>query len=110
MNEEPKENLTAKTPRLKLKLPVPNPDVIGLTEDDAVRMRYMEAIEKIGKMESETLIKIQTLSNKFKFKIAIILAGITELAIGALFGIKIEGKCGSTGITIEPQKKESPKK
>ncbi len=96
----------SKTPKLKVKLPIPDPDVMGMTEDEAVRMRYLESIERIAKLESETLLKVQEMSDKYKIKIALILAGVVAIGGAVLFKVKFEGRCGDKVVTIEPQKVE----
>lgn len=96
----------SRVPKVRVKLPIPDPDVIGMTEEETVRMRYLESIEKIAELESKTLIEIQKMNNRTKMKIALILAGVIMMAGASILKLKIEGKCGETGVSIEPQKKE----
>ena len=93
----------SKTPNVWISLPVPDKEVVGYTEEDAVRMRYIESIEKISKCDAETLIEIAKMKNNCKIKLALILAGIVALGIGSIWKLKIEGKAGNNSVTIEPK-------
>ena len=91
------------TPKYRVSLPVPDSEVVGMTNDDPVRMRYIESIEKIAGLEAKTLIELQQIQSSFRFKIALIIAGLSVLAAGTFFGLKIEGKKGDASLSIQPK-------
>lgn len=102
-------------PKARINLSTPSAETMLYAESEAVRLKYLDFLSGSNKMECDTLVELERIRTSYKKFFLAVMAGATGIGIGILassfFDLKIDGKIGGNGVSIEPtQKSEVAKK